>query len=220
MSNYIVTELTLNKLHFAKTLALLVSPDTAFDLNKAVPAPKSLPEYDREVLLALAHHLIANHVDQVQLDEIADSLHNHVNNVDDFTDLADEFAELLNGVTPQRASQLLQYGLDAFQNVQAHGAVFAADWKQNCWGVDAVESVEVVGRVVKLYSRANLMGFVAAWVKLSNLDLSLNMIDSGCHHCITADFKDGECISIHHDQKGDLRELAQSLLGYTQDELV
>lgn len=220
MSNYIVTELTVNKHQYSKVLAPLASPDMAFDLNKAVPAPKSLHEYSRVVLLALAHHLISNEVAEAKLDEIAESLHNHVDDADDFADLADEFAELLRGETPARVSQLLQDGLTAFQNVQAYDAIFAADWKESCWGVAAVESADVEGRVVKLYSRSNLMGFVAAWAKLSHLDLSVSMIDSGCHHCIAADFKDGQCLSIHHDRKSDLRKLAQSLLGYTEDELV
>lgn len=220
MSNYYVTELTINNKFYGKTLAALVSPDTEFDLNKAVPAPESLPAYNREVLLSLAHHLIANKLDQKQMDQIAESLPNHVEDADDFADLVDEFQDLIDGVEPQRVSQLLQAGFDAYKNLQDLGFIFAEDWKQSNWGVTAVEAVEVKGRVIKLYSREDLMNFVVAWSKLASLDLSVNLIDSGCHHCLTAHFVNGECGDMRRDEKKTMKKLAQSLLGYTEDELV
>lgn len=220
MSNYIVTEIALKKHHYNDVLKNLASEHGAFDLNLAVPAPKSLPEFNQKVLLAFAHHVIALDLELAEMDQIAESLDNYLEDADVLYDLAHEFAELLNNADPKTASQLLQVGLTAYNNFLQYEAISASDWKNMVWGVDSVEAVEVKGRNIRLYTRSSVIGFVMAWSRLAQLDLSVSVIDSGCHHSMVAEYKRGKCTLVHRDRKQDLRTLAQSLLGYTKAGLI
>lgn len=220
MSNYIVTEITLKKHHYNDVLKNFASEHAAFDLNLAVPAPKSLPEFDRKVLLAFAHHVVALELERSKMDHIAESLDNYLEDADDLYDLAHEFADLLNNTDAKPGSQLLQMGLTAYTNFLQYKAISVSDWKNMVWGVNSVEAVEVEGRNIRLFTRSSVIGFVMAWSKHAQLDLGVSMIDSGCHHCMTAEYERGKCTLVHRDRKQDLRTLAQSLLGYTKAELV
>lgn len=220
MSNFIVTQLTLNNYQYGKILKPLASNGVAFDLNLAVPVPKTLPEYSEVLLLSLAHHLQSIEMDQVQLEEIADQLDTHIDDADDFEDLADRFAELLAESKPGEASRLLQMGVDALGHLRTYGAICSSDWKRVIWGDDVVESVQVKGRVITLYSRSSLLGFAMAWANSLHLDLSIASIDSGCHNCVVAEYLQGKQVAIHRNRHKDLKALSQSLLGYTSEELI
>lgn len=219
MSNYIVTQITLDDLHYSKLLKPLASDLSAFDPALAVPVPKSLPTYDENILLALAHHIISNNMDQILKDELADLLGCYVDDADDFDDLAEQFSEVLQTLPAEKCAQLLQAGLNAFLNIKLHGAIFATDWMKMVWGVREFESIEVQGRTIKLYSRSSVIGFVSAWGRKSHLNLTAEMIDSGCHHCAVIKYEHGAAVQTTKDDAQDLRRLAQSLLGYTEAEL-
>ena len=220
MSNYIVTQLTLNKFQYKEVLKPLASEHAAFDLNLAVPAPKSLPRFSREVLLAFAHHVVALNLDSSEMHTIVENLDNYLDDVEDLDDLAHEYAEILHNADQGAIVQLLQVGSVAYSNYSMHGAISAPDWKRMIWGTDQIEAVEVEGRTIKIFTRSNITGFIAAWSERALLDLSVLIIDSGCHHCVVSEYESGKCVSIRRDRKGDLKALAQSLLGYTKGELV
>lgn len=220
MSNFIVTQIKVIKHQYNGFLKKVRSDQHQFDLNLAVPAPKSLPEPNKYTLLALAHHLQANAISEAIQSDLAEQLSDYVDDSSDFESLSMEFAEFLISQDAEKASQLLQTGFEAYQNMLTHGAISQCDWKKNMWGDDRVESVDVIGRSVRIYGRSSFYAFAHNWAVSSGHDFDISIIDSGCHHSHVLKYRNGKLDYSKRDDKADLKNLSMELLGYKKNELI